>query len=125
MTCIMLQVVLSLLVFVACVQGFARERCEVVTLYYGDRGYVEGLIALGGSLYEHAPGLPRRVIVARKSGAAVSRQEWQMAGALEAQGWAVTYVDPLVNPFADAAPEITPFASPVNFRVILSCYGPL
>jgi len=96
-----------LLLLLACcwlARGQARERCEVITLSYGDGQYAEGLLALGQSLSVHSPGLRKRVLIARGPGVrSVQRVSFlsfgQLAASLAAQGWEASFTQAVQNPF--------------------------
>lgn len=81
-----------------------RDKCEVITLSYGDGQYAEGLLALGQSLKENSPGLTKRVLVAQGRGVmSVQRVSFlsheQLIESLRIQGWEHSYAQAVQNPF--------------------------
>lgn len=85
--------------------GKKRAHCELITLSYGDGQYAEGLLALGQSLKENSPTLPKRVLLARGPGVRdVQRVSFlshdQLVASLETQGWEYSYTQAVKNPFA-------------------------
>lgn len=87
-----------------------RTRCELITLSYGDGQYAEGLLALGQSLTENSPTLPKRVLIAEGPGVRVVQRvsflsHQQLIASLKAQGWDYSYTQAVENPFASVGAE--------------------